>query len=42
MVVPVGDGEVLGAVDPDGSEEGVVGLVEAGEEVLNEFFLFKG
>jgi hypothetical protein len=39
MVVQVGDREVLGAVDPDGGEEGVVGLVEAGEEVLNEFFL---
>jgi hypothetical protein len=42
VVVQVGDGEVLGAVDPDGGEEGVVGLVEAGEEVLNEFFLIKG
>jgi hypothetical protein len=42
MVVQVGDGEVLGTVDPDGGEEGVVGLVEAGEEVLDEFFLVKG
>jgi hypothetical protein len=42
MVVQVGDREVLGAIDPDGSEEGVVGLVEASEEILNEFFLIKG
>jgi hypothetical protein len=39
LVVQVGDTEVLGAVDPDGGEEGVVGLVEASEEILNEFFL---
>jgi hypothetical protein len=42
VVVQVGDREVLGAVDPDGGEEGVVGLVEAGEEVHNELFLVEG
>jgi hypothetical protein len=40
--VELGDGEVFPTVDPDGGEEGVVGLVEAGEEILNEFFLVDG
>jgi hypothetical protein len=37
--IELGDGEVFSTVYPNGGEEGVVGLVEAGEEILNEFFL---
>jgi hypothetical protein len=37
--VELGDGEVFPTVYPNGGEEGVVGLVEAGEEILNELFL---
>jgi hypothetical protein len=37
--VEIADGEVFSTIDPDGGEEGVVGVVEAGEEILHEFFL---
>jgi hypothetical protein len=37
--VELGDGEVFSTVYPNGGKEGVVGLVEAGQEILNEFFL---
>jgi hypothetical protein len=37
--IELGDGEVFPTVYPNGGEEGIVGLVEAGEEILNEFFL---
>jgi hypothetical protein len=37
--VEVAHGEVFSTIDPDGGEEGIVGVVEAGEEILHEFFL---
>jgi hypothetical protein len=37
--VEIADGEVFNTIDPNGGEEGVVGVVEAGEEILHEFFL---
>jgi hypothetical protein len=37
--VELGDGEVFPTVYPNGAEEGVVGLVEAGEKILDELFL---
>jgi small ligand-binding sensory domain FIST len=39
LSVEIAHGEIFGTIDPDGSEEGVVGVVESGEEILHEFLL---
>jgi hypothetical protein len=37
--IELSDGEVFPTIYPNGGEEGVVGLVEAGEKILDELFL---
>jgi hypothetical protein len=39
LSILISGGEDVGAVYPDGGEEGIVRVVEAGEEILNEFLL---
>jgi hypothetical protein len=39
LAIELGNGEVIPIVYPNGGEEGIVGLIEAGEEILNELFL---
>jgi hypothetical protein len=37
--VELGDSEVFPTIYPNGGEEGIVGVVEAGEKILDELFL---
>jgi hypothetical protein len=37
--IELGDGEVFPTIYPNGGEEGIVGLVEASEKILDKLFL---